>query len=228
MRRLGFWPANGLGVAGLSLGLTWAFWHLLVDFRYNIDAMGAAWLLEFAIVYVATLTPYRMLMTWVYSNTQSLSLGHLHARELHRLAARPFPRDLPCAEPVLAIRLCARTLGHGGGGPARQCARPTEAGDVHPARRINKPPRECTMSEADQQNRPRLPAAVYDLAMRLGVKPTDRRSSVRLTQTGRMKRKLGVESWMAFTATQTISTRACEFDWRARAGPFGLFRRTTH
>jgi hypothetical protein len=77
------------------------------------------------------------------------------------------------------------------------------------------------MSEADQENRPRLPAAVYDLAMRLGVKPSDQRSSVRLTQTGRMKRKLGVESWMKFTATQTISTRACEFDWRARAGPFG-------
>lgn len=67
----------------------------------------------------------------------------------------------------------------------------------------------------------RLPDAVYGLAMRLGVKPTDRRSSVTLTQTGRMKRKLGAEAWMAFTATQTISMRACEFDWRARAGPFG-------
>ena len=27
---------------------------------------------------------------------------------------------------------------------------------------------------------------------------------------------------MAFTATQTISTNSCEFDWRARAGPFGV------
>ena len=78
------------------------------------------------------------------------------------------------------------------------------------------------MSEADQQNRARLPAAVYDLAMRLGVKPKDYRSSVTLTQTGRLKRDLGVKSWIAFTATQTISTRACEFDWRARAGPFGM------
>ena len=68
---------RSLGMAGLSLGLTWAFWHLLVDFRYNIDAMGAAWLLEFAIVYVATLTPYRMLMTWVYSNTKSLLVAIL-------------------------------------------------------------------------------------------------------------------------------------------------------
>lgn len=69
-----------LGMAGLSLGLTWAFWHLLVDFRYNIDAMGAAWLLEFTVVYLATLTPYRMLMMWVYSKTQSLLLAmFMHA-----------------------------------------------------------------------------------------------------------------------------------------------------
>ena len=68
---------QSLGVAGLSLGLLRAFWHLLVDFRYNIDAMGTAWLLEFAIVYLATLTPYRMLMTWVYSKTQSLLLAVL-------------------------------------------------------------------------------------------------------------------------------------------------------
>ncbi len=67
----------GLGVAGLLLGFTWALWHLLVDFRYNIDAMGIAWPLEFAIVYLATLTPYRMLMTWVYSHTQSLFLAIL-------------------------------------------------------------------------------------------------------------------------------------------------------
>ena len=78
------------------------------------------------------------------------------------------------------------------------------------------------MSDADKQNRTRLPLAVYSLAMRLGVNPKGLRSSVRLTQTGRMKRKLGAKAWMAFTATQTISARACEFDWRARAGPFGV------
>ena len=36
-----------------------------------------------------------------------------------------------------------------------------------------------------------------------------------------MKRSLDTQSWMAFTATQTISTRTCEFDWRAKAGPIG-------
>lgn len=64
-------------VAGVSLGLVWAIWHLLVDLRYNVSAMGDGWLLQFAIVYLATLTPFRILMTWVYSNTSSLLLAVL-------------------------------------------------------------------------------------------------------------------------------------------------------
>jgi hypothetical protein len=80
----------------------------------------------------------------------------------------------------------------------------------------------CRVAETDDQRRARLPAAVYDLAIRLGVKPDDNRGDVRLTQTGRMKRSLDTQSWMAFTATQTISTRTCEFDWRAKAGPIGI------
>ena len=72
------------------------------------------------------------------------------------------------------------------------------------------------MAETDDQRRARLPAAVYDLAIRLGVKPEDNIGGVKLTQTGRMKRNLDTGSWMAFTATQTISARACEFDWLAK------------
>lgn len=78
------------------------------------------------------------------------------------------------------------------------------------------------MIETDQQSRARPPDAVYDLAMRLRVKPDSKRSGVRLTQTGRMKRSLDVEAWMPFTASQTISTHICQFDRRAKAGPFGL------
>ena len=78
------------------------------------------------------------------------------------------------------------------------------------------------MAETDDQRRARLPAAVYDLAMRLGVKPDHTRDGVKLTQTGRIRRNLDTSSWMAFTATQTISTHACQFDWRAKAGPFGM------
>ena len=39
--------------------------------------MGSLWLLEFAVFYVGALTAYRMLMTWVYANTQSLLLALL-------------------------------------------------------------------------------------------------------------------------------------------------------
>jgi membrane protease YdiL (CAAX protease family) len=63
--------------AGLWLGLVWALWHVLVDYRQNSHAMGALWLLEFAVLYVGALTAYRVLMTWVHANTQSLLLAVL-------------------------------------------------------------------------------------------------------------------------------------------------------
>jgi membrane protease YdiL (CAAX protease family) len=44
-------------MAGLSLGLVWALWHGLVAFLYIYHTMGKAWIVSFAIVYVATLTP---------------------------------------------------------------------------------------------------------------------------------------------------------------------------
>ena len=63
--------------AGLSLGLLWALWHVLVDYRQNFNSLGTDWLLQFAVFYVAALTAYRVLMTWVYANTQSLLLAVL-------------------------------------------------------------------------------------------------------------------------------------------------------
>jgi hypothetical protein len=67
----------------------------------------------------------------------------------------------------------------------------------------------------------RLPAAVYDLALRLGANPEMNRTTVNLTQTGRMKPGVGAR-WMSFTAKQTTATRECAFEWRARAGPLGM------
>ncbi|MDB5451758.1 MAG: hypothetical protein JWO33_336 [Caulobacteraceae bacterium] len=57
--------------------------------------------------------------------------------------------------------------------------------------------------------------AVRDLAMRLGAGSSIAPSAI-LTQTGRMKRTMGSEAWMSFTATQTISAETCDFDWRGR------------
>ncbi len=78
------------------------------------------------------------------------------------------------------------------------------------------------MTERASTNNTRLPSAVRDLATHLGVKPGHNRSTVTLTQTGRMKAKIDAKSWLAFTAEQSISTQTCAFDWRAQAGPFGV------
>lgn len=64
-------------MAGMLLGVAWALWHVWVDFRQHFNAEGVVWLLEFAIFYVATLTAYRVLMTWVFANTRSLLLAVL-------------------------------------------------------------------------------------------------------------------------------------------------------
>src|ERR1700730_18948348 len=67
----------------------------------------------------------------------------------------------------------------------------------------------------------RLPAAVYDLALRLGANPEMNRTTVNLTQTGRMKPS-GAAQWMSFSAKQTIATRECAFEWRGGGGPPGV------
>jgi len=77
------------------------------------------------------------------------------------------------------------------------------------------------MIENDHQRRQRLPPAVYDLGRRLGANLELQRSLVRLTQVGRM-RQGGAARWMPFSARQTIATRECAFEWRARAGPLGM------
>ena len=79
------------------------------------------------------------------------------------------------------------------------------------------------MIEDDRQRRQRLSLAVYDLGRRLGANPELRRSIVRLRQAGRMK-QIDAARWMSFTARQTIATHDCAFEWRARAGPFGMVR----
>ncbi|MDB5712498.1 MAG: hypothetical protein JWL96_4568 [Sphingomonas bacterium] len=66
-----------------------------------------------------------------------------------------------------------------------------------------------------------LPAAARDLALRLGASAERVGLDVRLTQSGLMKRTLGVDAWSPFTASQTIATNCCRFDWRARFGPLG-------
>jgi hypothetical protein len=64
--------------AGFFLGLLWAFWHMLADFSGNISTLSLAqWIAWFVIYWILPLTAYRILMTWVYSHTQSVFLGQL-------------------------------------------------------------------------------------------------------------------------------------------------------
>ena len=37
-----------------------ALWHSLVDFRQNFNVQAITWLLEFALLYMASLTAYRL------------------------------------------------------------------------------------------------------------------------------------------------------------------------
>lgn len=61
---------------GLILGAYWGIWHLLADYWGNAGAYGALYPLR-GLLWVVTLTAYRILMVWVYSKTASLSLMQL-------------------------------------------------------------------------------------------------------------------------------------------------------
>lgn len=62
--------------AALLLGVLWGIWHLLADYWGNIGAFGSLYPVR-GLMWVATLTAYRILMVWVYSKTNSLGLMQL-------------------------------------------------------------------------------------------------------------------------------------------------------
>lgn len=62
--------------SGLLLGVLWGTWHLLADYWGNAGAYGALYFMR-GLLWVVTLTAYRILMVWVYSKTASLGLMQL-------------------------------------------------------------------------------------------------------------------------------------------------------
>ncbi len=73
-RRFGVWTT------GLIAGLLWGAWHYIAAFWSSGDAAGAwvpALLAAQMLFYAAVLPPFRMLMVWVYSHTESLPLAML-------------------------------------------------------------------------------------------------------------------------------------------------------
>lgn len=64
---------HGLLTTGFVLGALWGVWHLLADYWGNVGVYG--WLYPMrGLLWVTTLTAYRILMVWVYNKTNSLSL----------------------------------------------------------------------------------------------------------------------------------------------------------
>lgn len=60
---------------GLGIGVLWGLWHLLVAYTFSNQALGRDWFLEFVVIWIAPLTAYRLLMTWVYSRSRSLPVA---------------------------------------------------------------------------------------------------------------------------------------------------------
>ncbi|MCE7984528.1 MAG: CPBP family intramembrane metalloprotease [Caldilinea sp. CFX5] len=61
---------------GLLLGALWGTWHLLADYWGNAGVFGTLYPMR-GLLWVVTLTAYRILMVWVYSKTSSLGLMQL-------------------------------------------------------------------------------------------------------------------------------------------------------
>lgn len=67
---------HGVLATGLLLGAFWGTWHLLADYWGNVGAYGSLYPVR-GLLWVVTLTAYRILMVWVYSKTNSLGLMQL-------------------------------------------------------------------------------------------------------------------------------------------------------
>jgi membrane protease YdiL (CAAX protease family) len=62
---------------GLLLGILWGAWHLLAGFAFSTPGQELFWLGDAALYWLAALTAYRVLMTWVYSQTGSVLVAQL-------------------------------------------------------------------------------------------------------------------------------------------------------
>lgn len=67
----------GMLTSGLVLGLLWGCWHMLSGFMGSIPGQEAFWDMDFLLFWIVVLTAYRILMTWVYSRTQSVLVAQL-------------------------------------------------------------------------------------------------------------------------------------------------------
>ena len=74
--------------AGISLGLLWALWHVpVIDYLGSATPHGSYWF-PFLLAFTVAMTAIRMLICWIYVNTDSLLLAQMfHASSTGALAA---------------------------------------------------------------------------------------------------------------------------------------------
>lgn len=100
---------HGVVGTGLILGPLWAAWHGLSDFWGSASTFGPLWIAHMLEWFVA-LTAFRILMTWVYSNTRSLLLGVLLHASFTGGQALLWPTGVSARDEVLWYGLFAVAL----------------------------------------------------------------------------------------------------------------------
>lgn len=101
--------ANALGAA-VALGILWGCWHIpVIDFLGTATPHGAYWLPYF-LAFTAAMTAIRVLIGWIYSNTQSVALAQLmHASSTGSLVVLS-PAGVTAREEALWYAIYAAAL----------------------------------------------------------------------------------------------------------------------
>jgi membrane protease YdiL (CAAX protease family) len=102
-------PDNALAPA-ILLGLLWGCWHIpVIDYLGTSTPHGSYWL-PFFLAFTATLTAMRVIISWVYSNTNSVLLAQLlHAFSTGSLVVFS-PSGASAAQESLWYAIYAATL----------------------------------------------------------------------------------------------------------------------
>ena len=63
--------------AGIALGLVWGVWHVAADYLGAARTYGIYWLPRFVSMWIVGMAALRVLIVWVYLNTNSILLAQL-------------------------------------------------------------------------------------------------------------------------------------------------------
>lgn len=96
--------------AAIILGLAWGIWHIVASYLGSFNTLQEFWLPSFLALWIIGMTAMRILIVWVYQNTQSILMCQLmHASSTGFLAALS-PTSLTPAQVTLWYVLYAGML----------------------------------------------------------------------------------------------------------------------